>query len=785
MNKPFSWSRSWKLALLTCMASLAAGGLALSWLFWRYGYRRRAVALLSLVVVLSLGLAAGLWWFQWPWQRWALLVWLVNGLMAFVYAGITSHLPVPEAVPPLRSVWSPPVVVGASLGVVFGPSIGAAVVVTVAILLDPWLSTQVPINAGAMTLVIELIGALITLGLAGPILGGLWALRTDRLSTGEVARVCLSAWAVSVCFLVFQALLFGILSFQVYGMAQADILHFVKRFLLWSLFLGGVVPATFWVAESVGRAGFLKRLSFCGVMIFLLHVTWFIYLGLPGYGYLVAGRWLEQRGAISPALQLYENGLAARVNPMINSYLQHRMGLLSYKLGRRDQARLAFERTVTTYNANRWLAEEASDFLELLRKGPGTGSRVVMPGVEGPTEYKPAYCVPNSLALVLRHWGHLANPREIGEAITQFYLGSNLLDMVWYTERFPLRHRLVAFGSVDAIKESIRAQKPVLAYLPGHVVAIFGYDENLKTLVAYDTASWDIWVDLPIRRFEEEWKKSGRLLGIIEPLPKTEAIFAYQAEQAAMLHDLLAQMEYPRRPWKGQRHLEMAIRLDPSLRWLRAVALYAFYHQARYTFSQRYPIDEVLEQVQAWAPEYAYRGNFLLQQALELAVRFGRYQVVHQIEESLRAHGLLDAEFYGPIGLAALHRGEAQRAAAILDLAEPPQTLALALALEQSGAKEAALAKYSQVAKSDFGESHHRWLAMHKLLELGERLLAWSLIVEAGEMYLQHCPYDASAQLGYARALVQMAQAKPPEADKLLAKARKAVSSAASLQEPL
>ncbi len=782
-------ARGWRLAFLTWAASFGAGGLVLGLLCWRHGRRRSAMATWSVTAVLCVGFLLALWHMEWPWQRWAWVFLAINGMAGIMYAFAANRLPSPSRPAPDWSLWSPQVFFGASMGFILGPAIGATAVLVSAVLLDPWFSTQVPVNAGLITLGIELIAAIVSLGFVGPVLGVCFARRYPEPSTTLVIRLCLSALAVSVIFLICQTLLFGTLSFQSVGMTHADILHVGKRLLLWCLFLVGVIPSTLWMAQRTSVLGAFRRLTICVAVVFLLHATWVIYLGLEGYGYLIGGRWAEQRGAVPVALQLYEKGLVARSTPMINSYLQYRVGLLSHRLGHHEQAMRAFGRVVTIYNANRKLVEEATDYQQNLKMQPAKSSRRVVKGVEAQmgTEYKSAYCAPNSLALVLGHWGYRVSPKQIGEAITAFHLGSSLVDIVWYTEQFPLRHRLVPFASIETIKGYVDRGIPVLAYLPGHVLAVFGYDEWLQTLVAYDTASWDIWVDLPIRRFEEEWKKTHRLLGIVEPAIRGEDVLrpprvgpASQAQHLALLHDLLAREESLVNPRQARRHWEASLALEPS--WFPgAIALYHDSPWTRSELGRRYPVDQLLNHVESSIPEYAYRGSPDLIQALQLAVRLGYYEDVKQFEERLRALGLLTPEFLGSIGLAALSQGKAQAGAALLGQATPPQPLELAVALERSGATEAALARYGEAVRSEWLQPTDRWLAMRKVLELGQRFKTWDRIVEAGQAYLEQHPYDAVVQAGYARSLLKMAESNPHQAEKLRARARKALANAEQL----
>ena len=107
----------------------------------------------------------------------------------------------------------------------------------------------------------------------------------------------------------------------------------------------------------------------------------FLNLGLAvGYAPRVSfalGRYAERVGQVDAALEHYGRSLRARSTPRMESYPQHRVGLLNYTLGDEQRARDAFRRVVTTHDDSDELVQQASYYLTQLDKPPG-GERVVL-----------------------------------------------------------------------------------------------------------------------------------------------------------------------------------------------------------------------------------------------------------------------------------------------------------------------------------------------------------------------------------------------------------------------
>jgi hypothetical protein len=253
-----------------------------------------------------------------------------------------------------------------------------------------------------------------------------------------------------------------------------------------------------------------------------------ILLGYPADLFLALGRHQERKAHISEALWCYQEGLRKKPSGHIASYLQYRAALIHHKLGHRDKAREGFRRVVTKYNRRRELAQQADLFLDHLQHAGTDDRRVVLPGVETRTEYKGAYCVPNSLALVMRFWGAPVDARSIGARITGLGTGTYVVDQSWYAQQHDFRHDFLPMADLQDIKTCIDAGFPVLVYVPAHVFAIVGYDDMLKTFVTYDVATQDLWVEYLQEDFIKAWKKQA-----------TTLVLAYPGKKAGLLPDAI------------------------------------------------------------------------------------------------------------------------------------------------------------------------------------------------------------------------------------------------------
>lgn len=348
------------------------------------------------------------------------------------------------------------------------------------------------------------------------------------------------------------------------------------------------------------RAMWVPAINLCAA------VSLSILLGYPADLFLAMGRNQERSGHIPRALWCYQQGLAKAPDPQVASYLQYRVALIHHKLGHRHRARDGFRRVVTQYNQHQALAQQADRFLDNMQRTTADDRRIVLPGVETRTQYTDAYCVPNSLALVMRFWGADVDARRIGARITGLGTGTFVVDQTWYAMQKNFRHDFLPMASLSDIKTCIDAGFPVLVYVPAHVFAIVGYDEILKTFVTYDVATQDLWAEYLQDDFIKAWKRQA-----------TTLVLAYPGEKAQLLPDSIRsrlrqgsdnylhyQLHYvdPVADASNILHLEQAVG-DNAAFFLPLTILYAEFPSLRDSLDAQYDVDQVSQEI------LAYFGN--------------------------------------------------------------------------------------------------------------------------------------------------------------------------------
>ncbi len=287
--------------------------------------------------------------------------------------------------------------------------------------------------------------------------------------------------------------------------------------ILWAVFWAFHITASNEWKVKARRTACL--LGFNAAAALTLAITF----GYAAEAYLSMGLHMERQAHISKALWCYERGMKKLPERHIASFLQYRAALIYHKLGKDDLAEKSFERLVTKYNSSGRLVKKASRFLDSLRMSAGQ-PRVVLPGVETRTEYKSAYCVPNSLALTMRYWGADINAREIGRKITGLSGGTFSVNQAWFAIQRDFRHDFLPMASIQDIKRCIDAGFPVMVYVPSHVLVIFGYDEALETFVTYDTATSDLWSEYIQQDFVKAWKKRATTVVLAYPPDKQDLL---------------------------------------------------------------------------------------------------------------------------------------------------------------------------------------------------------------------------------------------------------------------
>ena len=391
---------------------------------------------------------------------------------------------------------------------------------------DIWFSTLIPVSASIFHLIPSLVEKSVVFSLVGAALGGSLILRGKLKESKSVLKLGSYLMVTYFIFATIDILLLRIPSFQTFGIIGKLPLSFLTSMLICVASIIGIFACTLFLFSSSGFFQIAKRILVVLIVTLCFYITAVLYSGMLSFDLMMLGNIYERAIEAKKALGCYEKSLLIRSNDMISSYLQYRIGLLYHKLEEETQAQNAFKKVVAVYNKNEELVKKSQAFIRAYQRPEAQeGRRVVIPGVETKTEYKWGYCVPNTLSLVLRYWGVKETAKSIGTAITYFKRGTFVDDEIWYVHNKKMSHYLLAPSDLEQIKRFVSMDIPVLAYVPKHVFAVFGYDEKLNTLIAYDVAKWDIWVDYPIEEFREEWKKENNQLGLILP-PQKESLFS-------------------------------------------------------------------------------------------------------------------------------------------------------------------------------------------------------------------------------------------------------------------
>jgi hypothetical protein len=570
-----------------------------------------------------------------------------------------------------------------------------------------------------------------------------------------------------------RTLMFGAELFSETGAAPGAILQ--------TVFFVAAVPLALDLAwgEGPGRRRLLRATTLALAGLVNLGLA----LGYPPRVQFVVARQVEKSGRAAAALRWYGRALTARSTPLIESYLQHRIGLLNHKLGREDQALTAFRLVQTTRNANTDLVRQSAYYLErLAREEPGR--RVVLEGVEVETELRDAYCAPNTLALVLNYWGHPLSPREIGEKVAAIGGGTALSSIRFLCEENGLDHLVVPFATVDDIRWQVDRGLPVLAYLPGHVLAIFGYDTRLGTLVAYDTATWDIWVDEPLPDFLETWGKTSFLMGVVLPrddrspaAAEARRRFGNRSPEAAWHWWLSREAD----PGERAAQLRAAVALDPS------------FYPAAFELLKTAPSDRAWLDQHVDAPRLLTRARALLDREHapmeEIASGLSRWLLAHgqwrevlSLADGLERRGQLDTVRV-EAGVAAARLGLWERAAFLLggDSVGGDAEAGRALARAQAalGRKDAVSASAVDLIRRQSGDVLEEALALAEPTA-GSR--GPGFLAEVYRAYLKDRPYDAPRQLRMAELyLAAVRQESGKDGRRRLHLARRAALTAAAL----
>src|SRR5207249_2989072 len=263
------------------------------------------------------------------------------------------------------------------------------------------------------------------------------------------------------------------------------------------------------------------------------------------------------------------------------------------------------------------------------------------------------------------------------------------------------------------IKRFVDQQVPVLVYIPQHVLAVVGYDEALNSLVTYDVAESDIWVDHPVEELIPEWKREFAILGVILPperfaaLPEAERRDFERWTRAYVHHDLHYPYHHSADAADQERalaHLEAAVDLAPEF----------FFDLAHILVRPRWDRER----------ERLARGHDLAAVARR-GLEFTRHQFDN--DEALRELAELGLD------VVEYESGPGERARQWL--------------------RKVRAGDGEEAAPEDGTPGADRRLAMQRIALLAERLRDEELLRAPARAYLRQFPWDGEVQVRYAESV--------------------------------
>jgi len=519
---------SW-VFIISVLAGTTASGPIIGATLYKNGNKR--TGLFSGIALFLIGLFifmfTTLWNIEWYWAATTLSAFnLISGIiLSLVQQRIyrrffRSHAPASVNIGSYRHICAG-IVGGAFLGLLLGMLFTALYL----LLIDYLFSTLMPVIFEDDYTIIRSGVTVFYLTLSGAVCGGLIGRFKPNTTPSDMIMYALSFLWVYFTWLLALECSIAIPGFQA-GTSVIERWEALISPILSITFFIGLWWSVFMVFFIISGECLKTRISrfFQAALINMASaLTIAILFGYTADMFLAAGGYMERKAYVPQAMWCYEHGLKKEPKDTLASYLQYRVALLNHKLGQKDKARQGFNRLIAKYDTNKLLVKKANHFIENIERAKGS-RRVVLPGVETRTQYRGGYCVPNSLALVMRYWGADITARDIGERITGLGSGTFVVDQRWYAEQEGFSHDFLPLAGLKDIKDCIDAGFPVLVYVPFHIFAVVGYDEMLETFVTYDVATNDVWVEYIQKDFIKSWKKQATTLVLAYPPEKRELL---------------------------------------------------------------------------------------------------------------------------------------------------------------------------------------------------------------------------------------------------------------------
>ncbi|GAB4337389.1 MAG: hypothetical protein Kow0089_08570 [Desulfobulbaceae bacterium] len=707
------------LALLNLVAGPAVSGPVIGSVLYRIGRKRTGVMLAATMAITGVVIcvAALLWPVKWYWSSLSLLaIQLVSSVVVY-FSMRTLFVAMPEryltGYSAARKQDKTYPFMGMIGGGILAVIVGLPVLTLFLILSDRLFALVMPVTPSDIQTVSILFATLFCLGVSGCIAGCYCGLRGLRMTPLNMLGLSVVLILTSIAWVLVLQLVVAMPGFQAgqtSGMQWAVTLFpfFSGNFFIgtwWAPFLLSYVIKPMEVREKVLR----------GLQVPLIHlsagVVLVILLGYVNNIFHATGRYFERQGRVPAALWCYEQGLKRNPTAASASYLQYRVALLAHKLGNREKSLHGFRMVVSKYTHNEELVKKSNRFLDNLSRNSTDRQRVVLPGVESHIAYKGSYCVPNSLALVMRYWGSDIDARNIGERITGLNRGTYIIDQAWYAEQHGFQHDFLPNATLEDIKAAIEAGFPVMVYVPAHVFVIVGYDETLETFVTYDVATSDVWVEYIQKDFVRSWKRQGTTLVLAYPPEKRVMLPRdIQARLVTLsdgyLHYHLRYADSPQSFAAGS-HLLQAIGREDAMFFIPLTILYSDFPGLRATLDARYSRKDVTdsiiryfgsdfdEGIHLWGQyhdESRSEEDRILGYALKYLIGIGEVRKAQDLIAAIERNGPISNETKRIRGMLDLAQGEYESGVYRLKDGEQEKLdLYLALAELELGKKSAAI----------------------------------------------------------------------------------------------
>jgi len=800
--------RPWHALAASIATSVVGGALVTS-----VGLRSRERAGASRWVALAGGIGGAVWlvaiaMLRLPSQPVAALFAAGNVAAGLVFAGMLRRTE-PEAVAPEERrvtvghiLWN---ALGSALVMLY---VGAGAGVLYLLALDTWVSTLFPSIASRFSVIAAVIGVGVGLAPVGFVLGGSLAARPEGRGPSAYG------WAITGAVLGFLVadllgtLVISIPAFQGQALQLAASPSALATSALASVMtLGAACVAALatgtLLADRAAQplAARVRLLTGVTITVAAGMVSLAIYSGRIGYDLLLGGELLEKQGRLAAARALYERGIAQRPDDAASAHLQYRLAMLHRGEGDADATRAAFANIVTTYTKRPDLVARAQRFLTALDRAKPDARRHIVPEITTRTEFKSAYCMPNSLALVIRYWGVPLTARQIGRDVTMMDVGTTVSDASWYVQTNGLEQWLMPLASIDDIRRFLDQDLPLLVYVPHHVLVVIGYDDALQSLVTYDVATEQIWIDQPLDEFLPKWRGEFAVIGVVLPpsrfatLPRELRSDLERWTRAYLHHDLHYQYHRSSDSVDLRRalaHLQTSVEAAPDLFFdVAHVAVRPRWAHARRAELFRADVLGAAAESGLAFTRYDFDSDEPLREIAVLNLELGRYDALQRFLEDRAKDGSLKLhpDLESLLGLLKYRADDMEGAVAHLgSLADDRRfPFVLGRAFERTNALESAIAEYGHVVEltdapneeMDPHESmletlkhlarrrqssqlffaprtpslHARAQAMRRISDLAERLGDSDRIIAAARTYLEAFRWDADIELRYAEAV--------------------------------